>query len=184
MEHFVHQNSYLTIFLTIAFSGEIGLFAGVALAHKGAVTLTGVIILGTTASFIGNMVYYYAGKFLWTRWHYLRNTFERKVESTSHVVERYGSPVMLAARFFYGIRNIVPITLGIYSVNIYVFALYNLLGAFAWAWIFTESGELFSSHILKSLVSFRFGLLWGIITSAIIVVLYFIIRKVIQKLYS
>jgi len=182
VEHFIHQNGYLTVFLTVAFTGEFGLFAGVALAHKGAVTITGVIILGTAASFVGNTFYFYAGKFLWKRWRFLQKNFGEKVESTSRVVRRYGSPVMLASRFFYGVRNIVPIALGVYGVRFAVFAIYNLIGAFIWAYVFTEGGVIFSSRIMKNFVSFHAGLLWGLITSAVIVVLYLIIRKTVSKI--
>lgn len=182
MEHFINQNGYLTVFLTVAFSGEFGLFAGIALAHKGAVTITGVIILGTVASFIGNMFYYYAGRFLWNKWQFLKKNFGAKVEATSGVVQRYGSPLMLLARFFYGIRSVVPITLGIYSVNVYVFVTYNVIGAFVWAWAFTEGGAIMSSQVIKNFVSFRVGLLWGLITSALVAILYFAIRKAASRL--
>lgn len=181
MEHFLHHNGYLTVFITVAFTGEFGLFAGVALAHKGTVTITGVVILGTAASFVGNMFYYYAGRFLWNRWHFLKKNFGAKVESTSGVVHRYGSPLMVISRFFYGVRNIVPITLGIYSVNVYIFIVYNVIGAFAWAWVFTEGASVFSSRVMKNFVSFHVGLFWGIVTSAAIVVLYLIIKETVSK---
>jgi len=182
VEHLIHQNGYLTVFITVAFTGEFGLFAGVALAHRGAVTITGVVILGTVASFVGNTFYYYAGRFLWNRWHFLKRTFGAKVESTSRVVHRYGSPLMIVARFFYGIRNIVPITLGVYGVRSLVFAIYNLIGAFVWAWVFTEGSAVFSSHVMKNFVSFHVGLIWGLATSAIIAILYIVIRKAILKI--
>ena len=184
MEHFLHQNAYLSVFITVAFTGEFGLFAGVALAHKGAVTITGVIILGTVASFVGNMIYYYAGKLLWEKWHFLKKNFGSKVDSTSPVVRRYGSPLMLVARFFYGVRNIVPITLGIYRVKVYVFTIYNLIGAFVWAWIFTEGGAAVSARLIRRFVDFRMGIIWGLITSAIIALLYLAIRKGVSKINS
>ncbi len=184
MEHLIHQNGYLTVFLTVAFTGEFGLFAGVALAHKGVVTITGVIILGTVASFVGNMFYYYAGRFLWNKWSFLKKNFGQRVESTSKVVQRYGSPLMIIARFFYGIRNIVPITLGIYGVSVHVFIAYNVIGAFAWSWIFTEGASVFSSHVMKNFVTFHVGLMWGLITSAATALLYLGIRKAISKINS
>ena len=89
-------------------------------------TLPGVIALGTAASFVGNMFYYYAGKILWNKWGFLKRNFGAKVEATSNIVKRFGSPLMLIARFFYGIRNIIPITLGVYSINVLVFMVYNI----------------------------------------------------------
>jgi len=184
MEHFLRNNGYVTVFLTVAFSGEFGLFVGVALAHAGSVTMPGVIALGTAASFIGNMLYYYAGKFLWDKWGLLKRNFGSKVEATSRIAWRYGSPLMLIARFLYGIRNIIPIALGLFGVNIMVFMIFNIVGAFAWAWFFTEAGNVFSIQVMKAFSGFRSGLIWGIITSAMVAVLYFMIRKavlIIQK---
>ncbi len=174
----------MTVFVTVAFSGEFGLFAGVALAHAGSMTLPGVIVLGTAASFVGNMFYYYAGKILWNKWGILKRNFGAKVQATSKIVRRFGSPLMLIARFFYGVRNIIPITLGVYSVNVAVFVAYNIIGAFAWAWFFTEAGNLFSIHVLRNFTSFRTGLLWGIVTSAAVVVLYLVIRKTVSRVNS
>ncbi|MFZ1081573.1 MAG: hypothetical protein WAO19_06585 [Candidatus Kryptoniota bacterium] len=184
MEHFFNHNGYITVFLTVAFSGEFGLFAGVALARTGSVTLPGVIALGTAASFVGNMFYYYAGKLLWNKWGFLKKNFGAKVEATSNIVKRFGSPLMLIARFFYGIRNVIPITLGVYSINVLVFMVYNVVGAFVWAWFFTEAGNLFSIHIMRNFASFRTGLLWGIVTSALLVGLYLVVRKAISKINS
>jgi len=182
MEHFLHHNGYVTILLAVAFSGEFGLFAGVALARAGAVTLPGVIAVGTIASFIGNSFYYCAGRLLWNKWQFLRKNFGDKVERSSIPVRRYGSPIMLIARFFYGVRNIVPITLGIYRVSVGVFTFYNIVGALIWAWVFTEAGSLFSLYMMKSFTGFREGLTWGIITSAIIVAAYFIARRFFPKI--
>ncbi|MCL4509601.1 MAG: VTT domain-containing protein [Bacteroidetes bacterium] len=181
MENFIHQNGYVTVFLTVAFSGEFGLFAGIALARAGSVTLPGVIAVGTIASFVGNMFYFYAGKLLWTKWHFLKNKFEKKVEKTSSVVRRFGSPLMLIARFFYGVRDVVPIALGVYDVGVGIFAIYNFVGAVLWAWFFTEAGNMFSGYLIKSFTGFRESLLWGLLTSAIVAGLYFLVRKAVSR---
>lgn len=147
MEHFFHHNSYLTIFLSVVAGGEAGIFIGVALARAGSVTLAGVVAVSAAASFIGNMAYYYAGKFLWTRWGYLKKTFGAKVETSSRTVNRFGSPLMLVSRFFYGVRNVVPLALGMYNVNVVLFTLYNIIGAFVWAWVFVEAGWIVSKVV-------------------------------------
>jgi membrane-associated protein len=151
MEHFLQHNGYVTVFLTIAFSGELGLFVGVALVHNGAVSLWGVIAIGTAASFVSNLLYYYAGIVLWDKVSFLRRNLGTKVEDTSKIVQRFGPPLMIIARFFYGIRNVIPITIGVYRVNIIVFTVYNLIGSLVWACFFTEAGYLFSIPIIKKL---------------------------------
>ncbi|HEY9167232.1 MAG TPA: DedA family protein [Candidatus Kryptonia bacterium] len=182
MEQFIYHNGYVTVFLTVAFAGEFGLFTGVALARTGAVSLTGVVILGTVASFVGNMLYYYAGRLLWKKWRFLRMRFEEKIERTSRVVRRYGSPIMLIARFFYGIRNVIAIALGVYDVRAGIFVIYNLVGAFIWSWFFTEAGSVFSSYFMNTFASFRAGMYWGILSSIFVAALFVLIRKAISRL--
>jgi membrane protein DedA with SNARE-associated domain len=182
VDQFLAHNGYLTVFVTVAFSGEFGLFTGIALAQTGAVTTYGVIAVGTLASFIGNTFYYYAGRFLWNKIGYLKKSFGAKVTATSRIVNRFGSPLMLISRFFYGIRNVIPIALGVYGVNIILFSVYNIAGAFIWSWSFTEAGRLLSIHLVKNFASFRTGLLWGVVTTALIVSLYFSIRRAVSRM--
>ena len=151
MHEFVRENGYLAVFLTVVISGELGLFVGAALAHAGSVTLTGVIIVGTLAAFLGNTVYYGAGAFLWSKWGYLKRRFGDKVESTSTTVKRVGLPLMIPARFLYGVRNIVPLVLGIYRANILAFTCFNLVGSFVWVCVFTGAGDLLLPGIMKIL---------------------------------
>lgn len=182
MEQFIRENGYLTVFVTVAVSGEFGLIAGVALARTGSVTLPGVIILGAVASFIGNMFYYFAGKFLWNRWHFLKDRFGGRVERSSHFVRRFGSPLMLISRFFYGVRNIVPIILGLYDVNGGVFVAYNIIGAFIWAWFFTEAGGLVASYILGPISHLQRTILWGIAVVVAAGASYVLIRRFVSHL--
>jgi membrane protein DedA with SNARE-associated domain len=181
VEQFIHQNGYLTVFISVALAGEVGLFAGVALARSGAVSLTGVVVLGTVASFVGNTIYYYAGKFLWKKWSFLRDKLGEKVDRASRVVNRFGSPIMLVARFFYGIRDIVPITLGLYQTEPVRFAAYNLVGAFLWAYSFTVLGKAFSSFVVGYAGSLGATLGWVVI-STVIVGVYLSIRRLASRL--
>lgn len=178
----ITHNCYLTVFLAVVFGGEFGLFAGVALAQTGAVSLAGVIALGTAASFIANTIYYYAGKLLWDKWSLLQRKFGDKVQDTSGVVRRYGSALMLVARFFYGIRDIVPIALGLYEVEAGIFSIYNFLGAFIWAFTFTLAGHYFSAFFINSFKSFQVGLIVGIFLAAVIVAAYLLIRRAVSRL--
>ncbi len=182
MEHFIHHNGYLTVFITVVLTGEFGLIAGAALARTGAVSLTGVVILGTAASFVANTIYYLAGKFLWSKWRFIREKFGPKVDRSSRIVRRYGSPLMLVARFFYGVRDIVPLALGLYRVEAGLFSLYNIIGAFIWAFFFTVLGDAFSGFVKGSFRNIETTVMWGIGAVVIISVCYFLIRKAISKL--
>ncbi len=177
MEQFISHNGYLTVLIGITLGGEIGLFAGVALAHTGSISLAGVVVLGTAASFIANTFYYYAGRLLWHKWSWLRLKFGERVEKTSSGVRHYGSLIMLVARFFYGIRDIVPITLGLYEVGAGTFAVYNAIGAFVWAFFFTVVGHFFAEFVQSSFRSFQAGLVLGVAATIVAMVLYFLIRR-------
>ena len=131
----------------IIFSGEVGLLAGVAFVRKGCMTLTELIAIGAIASFIANMLYFYAGKLLWNKWNFLRIKLSFKVEKSWKFVNRFGTPLMIFSRFLYGIRNVIPIALGIYKVNNTLFIIYNLIGAIIWALVFSGSGYALTFHL-------------------------------------
>ncbi len=177
MEQFIHHNGYLTVFISVALAGEAGLFAGAALARTGAVTLTGVVILGTAASFIANTIYFYAGRVLWSKWKYVRERFGERVDRSSTVVRKYGSPLMLVARFFYGIRDIVPIALGLYKVEAGFFTVYNVVGAFVWAYTFTFLGNEFAGMLNGFSGHLGSRTLWVLALVAALAAAYAIIRR-------
>ncbi|MGC8595373.1 MAG: DedA family protein [Candidatus Kryptoniota bacterium] len=174
-------NGYLTIFVMVAFSGEIGLLTGVALAKVGLVTVPGVIAVGSIASFIGNMFYFYTGRILWNKWGFLQRRFGKKVGETMNVVQKYGSPLMLFARFFYGIRNVIPVALGVYQISFLPFVIYNVVGALIWSWFFTEAGFGMSILLGRLITDLNEAILWSVGTSLFMAVLYFVIRRLIKK---
>lgn|GEM_PF-2872971 len=181
MQIFILPSGYLTVFVIVSFSGEIGLLAGVALARGGGVTVPGVIVVGSIASFLGNMLYFYIGRILWTKWGFLQRRLGKKVAATMNAVQKYGSPLMLFARFFYGIRNVIPIALGIYNVSLLPFVVYNLIGAVIWSWFFTEAGFGMSVFVARSITNLNSAILWSIVTSLFIIMLYFVIRLLTRK---
>ncbi len=158
------------------------MFAGIALAQAGAISLTAVVALGTAASFLANTLYYYLGRLLWKRWSFLRQRFGKRVEDTSPVVMRYGASVMLAARFFYGIRDIVPITLGLYGVSAGGFILFNILGAFLWAFLFTVFGNAFADFFLHTFRSVELVVIGSLMAGSMGTVAYALVRRAVSKL--
>jgi len=139
----IHQHATLIVIVLIMFSGEAGLFAGAAFVAAGRMSLLELIVLGTVVSFLGNMMYYCLGMFVWNNGKVLNRKFGVKVERSKALLNKYGTPVMIISRFLYGVRNIIPICLGLYRVNVMNFAIYNLIGSFLWTIIFTSLGASF-----------------------------------------
>lgn len=182
MQAFLTLKGYLTVFVLVVLSGEIGLLAGAALSKIGAVTVPGVIAVGSISSFVGNMLYFYTGKVLWSKWGFLKQRLGKRVSQTMKIAQKYGCPLMLFARFFYGLRNIVPIALGIYQVPLHKFALYNLAGAVIWSIFFTTAGVGISLFLTRSITDLKSGVLWGLVSSILIAMLYLVVRGLVAKL--
>lgn len=151
MTELLRHHGYLAVFFTVALNGELGLLLGIGLVRSGSVTMPGVVIVGTVAALLGNALYYAAGAFLWDRWGFLKRRFGAKVESTAGTVHKAGLPLMLVARFLFGVRNIVPLALGIYRANVLAFMPFNVAGSLLWALAFTGAGQLLSPAIVRIL---------------------------------
>ena len=144
---------YIGIFLTVF--AESGLLIGVflpgdsllftagLLASQGIFSITWLLLGCFLAAVIGDNVGYSfghrIGPKIFTREDSL---FFRKsyVIKTQHFYERYGSKVLVLARFIPVVRSLAPILAGVGNMRYKVFFIYNVIGAFLWSVLVTLLG--------------------------------------------
>lgn len=144
---------YIGIFLTVF--AESGLLIGVflpgdsllftagLLASQGIFSITWLLLGCFLAAVIGDNVGYSfghkVGPKIFTREDSL---FFRKsyVVRTQRFYERYGSKVLVLARFIPVVRSLAPILAGVGSMRYRVFFLYNVVGGLLWSVLVTLLG--------------------------------------------
>ncbi len=146
---------YVILFAWSILEGEIGLIMAGLLAHTGDMNLYIAIFIAGLGGFAGDQIYFYIGRFNKT---YVFKKFkgQRRKFALAHVLlKKYGWPIIFAQRYMYGMRTIIPISIGLTRYSSKTFAIINLISAWCWAaitiipaWYFGEE-ILVLLHLLK-----------------------------------
>lgn len=152
---YVADWGYLILFVWSILEGELGLiFAGIA-SHTGHMNVFLAIFVAGLGGFVGDQIYFYIGRFNKT---YIQAKFKnqrRKLALAHLLLQKYGWPIIFFQRYMYGMRTIIPISIGLTRYSSLKFAIINLISAWIWAAITILLSWLFGEYILKILSWFK-----------------------------
>lgn len=148
-ENHVKDWGYVILFCWSILEGEWGLLlAGIA-AHQGYLDVYWCIFIAGLGGFAGDQIYFYIGRL---RKEYVYKKFRsqrRKFALASRLMQKYGWPIIFVQRYMYGLRTIIPISIGLTRYSALKFALINLVSAWAWAAITIVPAWYFGEEILN-----------------------------------
>jgi membrane-associated protein len=157
--YWVYGALFLVIFaetglvVTPFLPGDSLLFATGALAATGAMDITLVSVLITTAAILGNVVNYSIGRAIGPRVFSARDSeglmhrlLNREHLDRAHAFfEHRGGMAVVASRFAPIIRTFVPFVAGAASMTASTFLFYNVVGAVAWVALCVGAGFIFGN---------------------------------------
>ncbi len=124
---------YLAVLLGTFLEGEtVLLMAGFA-AHRGYLSLPGVIACAFLGTLLGDQLYFHLGRTRGPAFLARRPGWSRKVARAQALVQRHQDLVILGFRFLYGVRAVVPFVIGMSGVARGRFAALNAVAAAGWA---------------------------------------------------
>lgn len=147
---------YVLLFLIIFFEtglvvtpflpGDSLLFAAGAFAARGSLDVTLIFFLLFIAAVAGDAANYWMGNVVGPRI-FAREKgrfFNREhLTRTQTFYERHGKKTIIIARFIPIIRTFAPFVAGVARMRYAVFAMYNVVGAFLWVFLFVLGGYFF-----------------------------------------
>ncbi|WP_181646904.1 DedA family protein [Helicobacter sp. 16-1353] len=152
---YVADWGYLILFCWSILEGELGLiFAGIA-AHTGHMNVFLAIFVAGLGGFVGDQIYFYIGRF---NKPYIQRKFKnqrRKLALAHLLLQRYGWPIIFIQRYMYGMRTIIPMSIGLTRYSAIKFAFINLISAWIWAAITIVLAWFFGEYILELLKWFK-----------------------------
>lgn len=136
---------YAILFCWGILEGELGLiFAGLAV-HDGKMSLFLAIFIAGLGGFVGDQIYFYIGRFNRKMIQEEFTSQRRKFALAHLLLKKYGWPIIFIQRYMYGMRTIIPMSIGTTRYSALKFCIINLLSAWVWAaitivltWIFGE----------------------------------------------
>jgi membrane protein DedA with SNARE-associated domain len=129
----IQHYGYAAIVLGTFLEGETVLVLGGLAAHLGYLSFPGVIGAAFAGAIIGDQTFFFLGRRNGQAWLLKRPNWQKRAQRVLDLLHRHRIPLILGFRFVYGIRAVTPFVLGMSRVPYWQFALFNVIGAAAWA---------------------------------------------------
>ncbi len=154
-DRYVADWGYVILFLWSILEGELGLiFAGIA-AHTGHLNVWIAIFVAGLGGFVGDQIYFYIGR-LNKKYIQKKLASQRRKLALAHLLlQRYGWPIIFIQRYMYGMRTIIPISIGLTRYSALKFAIINFISALVWAAITIIPAWFLGDAILEVLKFFK-----------------------------
>jgi len=149
--YLMKEYGYTILFLWSILEGEMGLIMGGLLCHTGDMNVYMAIFIAGLGGFVGDQIYFYIGRY---NKGYVQTKLvsQRRKFALAHLLlKKYGWPIIFVQRYMYGLRTIIPISIGLTRYDAKMFAFINLISAWCWAAITIVPTYIFGEQILKVL---------------------------------
>ncbi len=150
-EKFVYllkRYGYIILFAWGMLEGEAGLIMAGLLSHTGDMNLYLAIFIAGLGGFAGDQVYFYIGRFNKASVHKKFKCQRTKFAFAHLLLKKHGWPIIFVQRYMYGMRTIIPISIGLTRYDARMFAFINLISAWCWASITIVPVWYFGNEIL------------------------------------
>jgi membrane protein DedA with SNARE-associated domain len=145
------EYGYIILFLWSILEGEIGLIMAGIMTHTGDMSYPLAVFIAGLGGFAGDQIYFYIGRFN-------KNFIQRKLHrqrrkfAIAHLLlKKFGWPIIFVQRYMYGLRTVIPMSIGITKYDAKQFAFINLISAWVWAAITITPAYIFGAEILELL---------------------------------
>ncbi|HWI40355.1 MAG TPA: DedA family protein, partial [Verrucomicrobiae bacterium] len=140
---YLETYGYWVLFAGTLMEGESILIMAGFLAFQGYLALPWVILTSLVGSFLGDQAFFHVGRRYSAPLLRFGQGVSRKLRKALRMIEKYGSAVAFGSRFTYGLRIILPITLGMTRFSPRRFLWLNVASASVWSVVFSIAGYLF-----------------------------------------
>jgi len=131
--YLMKEYGYIILFFWGMLEGEMGLVMAGLLTHTGDMNLFLAIFVAGLGGFAGDQVYFYIGRFNKKFVHQKLKSQRRKLALAHLLLKKYGWPIIFIQRYLYGLRTVIPISIGLTRYSGKMFAFINLISAWFWA---------------------------------------------------
>ena len=145
----MREYGYAVLFLWSILEGESGLVMAGLFAHTGDMQLLTAIVTAGLGGFFGDQIYFYIGRF---NKNYAYRAFKnqrRKLALARLLLKKHGWPIIFLQRYIYGMRTIIPLSIGLTGYSAKMFALINFFSALCWSSLIIIPVWYFGNEILS-----------------------------------
>ena len=156
------EYGYIILFFWSIVEGEMGLVMAGIMTHTGNMNYLMSIFVAGLGGFTGDQIYFHIGRFNKGFIQRKLHSQRRKVAIAYLLLKKYGWLIIFMQRYMYGMRTIIPLSIGITNYSAKRFALLNLISAWLWAAIIITPAYLYGEEILSSLAYAKQHWYWAL----------------------
>ena len=145
------EYGYFILFLWSIIEGEMGLVMAGIMIHIGNMQYFMSIFVAGLGGFSGDQLYFYIGRFNKKRIQSKLYKQRRKFAIANLLLKKHGWLIIFMQRYLYGLRTVIPMSIGITQYSAKKFALINLISAWIWATIVITPAYFYGAEILSLL---------------------------------
>ncbi|WP_345986722.1 DedA family protein [Sulfurimonas sp. HSL-1656] len=147
----LQEYGYIILFVWSILEGEMGLLMAGIMGHTGHMNVPVAVFVAGLGGFAGDQIYFYIGRFNKGFIQRKLHSQRRKFAIAHLLLRKYGWPIIFVQRYLYGLRTVIPMSIGITKYSSRKFALINLLSAWVWAALTIIPAYLLGEQILQVL---------------------------------
>ncbi|CAB1221313.1 Inner membrane protein YohD [Acinetobacter bouvetii] len=136
----IQHYGYFAILIGALFEGETVLMLGAYAVHQHILHFWILVLVAMAGGFIGDQFYYQMGRHFGSEFIEKRPKLAQKFKQASQFIEDYPILTILLMRFAWGLRTILPISIGIKAYPVLKYMLVNILACFIWASVIVSVG--------------------------------------------
>jgi len=179
LETIISNYGLVAVLVGALFEGEtIVVIAGFA-AHQGLLNPVGVVACAFVGSLSADQLFFSLAGHQSKRQFIVRLTHRPSFARALALVERYPNLSVLACRWLYGIRWVLPVAIAFTNISPVRFRILNAVSAACWATTFTAIG-----YFLGQTVEAVFGTLHGMERKALVAVAIAVLVLVVGRLIA
>ncbi|MDD4915582.1 MAG: DedA family protein [Methylococcales bacterium] len=142
------EYGYVILFFWSVIEGELGLTMAGIMTHGGHMNYLLAVFVAGLGGFAGDQIYFHIGRynkgFIYKKLHSQR----RKIAISYLLLKKYGWLIIFMQRYLYGLRTVIPMSIGITNYSAKKYALINLLSAWVWAAAIITPAYIYGAQIL------------------------------------
>lgn len=147
MQHWIETYGYWAVFVGAIFEGETVLIVAGYAISQGYLQVVPTFLLAAAGGSLGDFVYYSLGRAHGQAVIRRFPRFRRLRARAALFLRRWGRAAAFLTRFAYGLRIILPLSMGAAGLRLPIFVLFNVLGSITFVTVYVTLGYLFGETI-------------------------------------
>jgi len=144
---------YIILFAYSFGGGMIAIIAAGVLCYAGKMDLSTSIVVAAFANVIGSSFLFYMGRYNKKALIPYIRSHRRKLALSHILMKRYGDKIIFIQKFIYGLKTLVPMTIGLTKYPQAKFHLLNTISAVIWA-VSLGIGSFMAGELLMRIAAY------------------------------